>query len=427
MQRKQQLAQQDLSPRNTNKQEMTSSQKGIPTTSYSEENVSFQVTTKKESTYFEITNQSNFDDVTSRESSLPSQVMNTDEDFDKRGSAYKMPSKIKEKKFNAPSFQNSNTQNLYRQNEVKQQNHSSMLSERGLPPTMNANRIGLSASNNKNNGGSNNNIDRAYAMAASEDHSKSQQPVQNRMKAFNNNVNNESSTSTGRPNSGKSTPAAIIKKAVPGDYRYHGNDYDSTQLHSNSSATTPRQVIGHQYGRGNSGNNNSAMRASNPKLILVPQPPAAITIEYNGQILSSPTKSHTIAESLSMTNEHYQENSSTSFGFDSSQFGQNNANITNNTIIRKNVNIKNKSTTLPTVEYKKCVKDSRILREIEEQENRENEVVLQRRIINDQQPLSYYMSSTPSPSTHNLPPAEGGNDGRLSSLQYFLMENEITK
>ena len=51
MQRKQQLAQQDLSPRNTNKQEITSSQKGIPTTSYSEENVSFQVTTKKESPF----------------------------------------------------------------------------------------------------------------------------------------------------------------------------------------------------------------------------------------------------------------------------------------------------------------------------------------------------------------------------------------
>ena len=125
MQRKQQLVQQESSPRNTNQQEMTSSQKGIPTTNYSEENVSFQVTTKKESPYFEITNQSNFDDVTSLESSLPSQVMNIDDDLDKRGNAYKMPSKIKEKKLvaggipatmkinNAPSFRNSNTCLLY--------------------------------------------------------------------------------------------------------------------------------------------------------------------------------------------------------------------------------------------------------------------------------------------------------------------------
>ena len=167
------------------------------------------------------------------------------------------------------------------------------------------------------------------------------------------------------------------------------------------------------------------MRASNPKLILEPRPPAAITVEYNGQNLSSPTKSHTIAESI--INERYQENSSSSYGFDGSQFDQNNTNIINNTINNKSVNIKNKFTTLPTVEYKKCVKDSRILREIEEQENRENEVVLQRRIINDQQPLSYYMSSTPSSSAHNLPTAEGDNNGRLSSLQHFLMENEITK
>ena len=354
------LTQQGFSPRSNEQMPLISSREEIPTEQITaRESFSLHREEERELPYFVM--ESNFNDITSKESSslTPSKVT---DDEEKRGNVYLMPSKIKETK-------TTNTSNMMK-------NISEGFASSPTTTTMSENQIDFI-----NNGGS------PCADSVEDDHKP--HAVKDRMKAFQSNKTTNSVTASngrsspvsaiyGRPNSGKSYHQA----ALSGDYRYHGNDYDSTKFHS---AIAPGQV-------------NQDINSKFNKASVIIAKPATIKIEYNDQNPSTKSPIGTVA--------NQQRQNSSNYGLDD-RFGQQNSGVIHNDYSRGQAGSNSNKpamplssstppaplppTSLPPVEYKKCVKDSRILKEIEEAENRENEIIMQRRITkgsNDKPQLS---------------------------------------